>query len=235
MTQQPCCFRIIDCYTQTKNPNVSPEMTKFGLFVFGGRGWIRTTEVSDDRFTVCSLWPLGNSPILKWSWWTDSNPRPADYKSAALPTELHQRINNAQLIYHNDLHKSRHFLKIFKYFIIIRSSAQLLRICFEIYQPITARTNDKTARITKLRPFFSSFEPMYITTKPGAKRIFATMLSFEYCSFITIASSTRGKRLLSRETVSHTKSIGNRVSTSATAFASVIVEERACIEATKPL
>ena len=26
----------------------------------------------------------------RWSWWTDSNPRPADYKSAALPTELHQ-------------------------------------------------------------------------------------------------------------------------------------------------
>ena len=27
-----------------------------------------------------------------WSWWTGSNPRPADYKSAALPTELHQHI-----------------------------------------------------------------------------------------------------------------------------------------------
>ena len=27
-----------------------------------------------------------------WSWWTDSNPRPADYKSAALPTELHQHL-----------------------------------------------------------------------------------------------------------------------------------------------
>ena len=26
----------------------------------GGRGWIRTTEVVDGRFTVCSLWPLGN-------------------------------------------------------------------------------------------------------------------------------------------------------------------------------
>ena len=26
----------------------------------------------------------------RWSWWTDSNPRPADYKSAALPAELHQ-------------------------------------------------------------------------------------------------------------------------------------------------
>ena len=29
----------------------------------GGRWWIRTTEVSDNRFTVCSLWPLGKSPI----------------------------------------------------------------------------------------------------------------------------------------------------------------------------
>ena len=66
----------------------------------GGGGWIRTTEVTDNRFTVCPLWPLGNSSIFNlyftspygksWSWWTDSNPRPADYKSAALPTELHQ-------------------------------------------------------------------------------------------------------------------------------------------------
>ncbi len=30
--------------------------------------------------------------LLDWSWWTDLNPRPADYKSAALPTELHQLI-----------------------------------------------------------------------------------------------------------------------------------------------
>ena len=29
----------------------------------------------------------------RWSWWTDLNPRPADYKSAALPTELHQRLH----------------------------------------------------------------------------------------------------------------------------------------------
>lgn len=26
----------------------------------GGGGWIRTIEVSDSRFTVCPLWPLGN-------------------------------------------------------------------------------------------------------------------------------------------------------------------------------
>ena len=31
---------------------------------FGGQGWIRTTEVCDGRFTVCSLWPLGNLPML---------------------------------------------------------------------------------------------------------------------------------------------------------------------------
>ena len=69
---------------------------------FGGRWWIRTTEVIDDRFTVCSLWPLGKPSIfnyqLDWSWWTDLNPRPADYKSAALPTELHQRIATIVII-----------------------------------------------------------------------------------------------------------------------------------------
>ena len=31
-------------------------------FRFGGGWWIRTTEVSDNRFTVCPLWPLGKSP-----------------------------------------------------------------------------------------------------------------------------------------------------------------------------
>ena len=30
----------------------------------GGGRWIRTTEVTDNRFTVCPLWPLGNSPIF---------------------------------------------------------------------------------------------------------------------------------------------------------------------------
>ena len=33
---------------------------------FGGRRWIRTTEVVDNRFTVCPLWPLGNSPIFNF-------------------------------------------------------------------------------------------------------------------------------------------------------------------------
>ena len=37
----------------------------FSYYFGGGQGWIRTTEVSDGRFTVCSLWPLGNLPILE--------------------------------------------------------------------------------------------------------------------------------------------------------------------------
>ena len=57
------------------------------------------SKLKSNRFTVCPLWPLGNSSEKifistgYWSWWTDSNPRPADYKSAALPTELHQRFS----------------------------------------------------------------------------------------------------------------------------------------------
>ena len=50
-----------------------------------GRGrWIRTIESSANGFTVRPLWPLGN-PSIYWSWWRESNPQPADYKSAALP------------------------------------------------------------------------------------------------------------------------------------------------------
>ena len=36
---------------------------KSAVFYGGGR-WIRTTEGSASRFTVCPLWPLGNSPIF---------------------------------------------------------------------------------------------------------------------------------------------------------------------------
>ena len=82
---------------------------------FGGKGWIRTTEVADDRFTVCSLWPLGNLPKYgagdwnrtrnllitnqllcqlsytsdeTWCLGAESNHRHRDFQSLALPTEL---------------------------------------------------------------------------------------------------------------------------------------------------
>ena len=34
------------------------------LSIFGGRGWIRTTEAESSRFTVWPHWPLGNTPIF---------------------------------------------------------------------------------------------------------------------------------------------------------------------------
>ena len=89
------------------------------LTVFGGGRWIRTTEGIASRFTVCPLWPLGNSPIFicaDWSWWTDSNPRPADYKSAALPTELHQHLTGIARV-------SAKFLTPERLFIIADDSA----------------------------------------------------------------------------------------------------------------
>ena len=34
------------------------------IFYFGGGWWIRTTESTANRFTVCPLWPLGKSSMF---------------------------------------------------------------------------------------------------------------------------------------------------------------------------
>lgn len=75
----------------------------------------------DDRFTVCSLWPLGN-PTTVWSWRWDSNPQPADYKSAALPVELRQPT---EMCFYTRVHglasiKTPFFEFAFKCFLSIR-------------------------------------------------------------------------------------------------------------------
>ena len=49
-----------------------------------------TSDLQSDPFGHSGTYPYKNNKNK--SWWTDSNPRPADYKSAALPTELHQQI-----------------------------------------------------------------------------------------------------------------------------------------------
>ena len=70
----------------------------YGLVLFQvGRAGFEPTKAFASRFTVCPSWPLWYLPlqnrifalkthILKSfkSRWRDSNPRPADYKSAAL-------------------------------------------------------------------------------------------------------------------------------------------------------
>ena len=86
-------------------------------FLLVGDGGFGPPKSKDNRFTVCPLWPLGNTPTKKWSWWTDLNPRPADYKSAALPAELHQRFSLYSLeclyIITQVFEKVKRFLKSF--------------------------------------------------------------------------------------------------------------------------
>ncbi len=53
-------------FGQQKSPIKSGFLpsTSFSYPFDGGGRWIRTTEVRDNRFTVCPLWPLGNSPVF---------------------------------------------------------------------------------------------------------------------------------------------------------------------------
>ena len=48
-----------------------------------GRDGFEPSKTKVDGFTVRCIWPLCNLP--KWSWWSESNQQPSDYKSDALP------------------------------------------------------------------------------------------------------------------------------------------------------
>ena len=50
-----------DKQNNIKNGKTKKRSTK--CTSLGGRGWIRTIEGIASRFTVCPLWPLGNSPM----------------------------------------------------------------------------------------------------------------------------------------------------------------------------
>ena len=109
---------------------------------FGGRGWIRTTEAKTQQ--IYSLPPLATREhahiyiVRKWSWWTDLNPRPADYKSAALPTELHQHLIRysvsvsltTSILYHTNPDLSSTFSKKFSFSsIFFEISAKTAPLC----------------------------------------------------------------------------------------------------------
>ena len=82
-----------DCVTGKASSKPAPHSAStfhFSLSTFhcpGGGSRIRTCEAFRNRFTVCSLWPLGNPPTF-WSRRWDSNPQPEVYKTPALPVEL---------------------------------------------------------------------------------------------------------------------------------------------------
>jgi hypothetical protein len=50
-----------------------------------------TTDLQSVPFGHSGIPPGKISTTIKWSWRWDSNPQPADYKSAALPVELRQQ------------------------------------------------------------------------------------------------------------------------------------------------
>ena len=50
-----------------KSEKVKIDKSLSKLVDFGGGRWIRTIEGIASRFTVCPLWPLGNSPICNSS------------------------------------------------------------------------------------------------------------------------------------------------------------------------
>ena len=111
-----------------------------------------------NRFTVCPLWPLGNSSI--WSWWTDLNPRPADYKSAALPTELHQLelsfvllIQATITVYHLSRILSSTFFRIYKMLIFINilylcDKGRDMRVLYALKCNISCHTPDFHKNVT---------------------------------------------------------------------------------------
>ena len=95
-----------------RNPNPSPIGIRSGFLHRGGRGWIRTTEVVDGRFTVCSLWPLGNSSILNCG--AGGRTRTPDLLITnqllyQLSYTSIYRSHSAQLIYHKNICSSRLF------------------------------------------------------------------------------------------------------------------------------
>ena len=70
------CIKITLTRVGGSNPLLNKQKkekrtNKSLFFSTGGEGWIRTTEVSDDRFTVCSIWPLWNLSVGAGDWtWT---------------------------------------------------------------------------------------------------------------------------------------------------------------------
>ena len=95
-------FRRAEDGTQTRDPQLGRLMLyRLSYFRnFSGQRWIRTTEgVSQQIYSLPHLATLVTSLMFLnrfrstppcrlrkvfWSRWRDSNPRPADYKSAAL-------------------------------------------------------------------------------------------------------------------------------------------------------
>jgi hypothetical protein len=61
---------------------------------------------------------LSNPSLLLWSWRRDLNPRPSDYKSDALPTELRQQKHLIQGSVDKRLHPRTAFARFSAHFVL---------------------------------------------------------------------------------------------------------------------
>ena len=76
----------------TAPPPPKQKTRRSVLFVLVGEGGFEPPKSVTTDLQSAPFDRSGTPPYEIWSWWTDSNPRPADYKSAALPAELHQQF-----------------------------------------------------------------------------------------------------------------------------------------------
>ena len=83
------------------SPLATREIPQIQLELVDGFAFLRESHGGCNMPPACCQVPPFESVRKRmrnmWSWWTDSNPRPADYKSAALPAELHQHLTSEQM------------------------------------------------------------------------------------------------------------------------------------------
>lgn len=86
----------------------SPESRPAAGFrrLYGGGRRIRTSEVADDRFTVCSLWPLGNPSRDD----VRTSKDPLKYYGAPYPNRTDHLLITSQLLYQYELTGPRPFV-----------------------------------------------------------------------------------------------------------------------------
>ena len=57
-------YRPLPRKKRTRRDAKKKKDRKLAILFSGGGGWIRTTVGIASRFTVCPLWPLGNTPVF---------------------------------------------------------------------------------------------------------------------------------------------------------------------------
>ena len=87
----------------------------------------------------------GRLEIILWCWWEESNLRPTDYESVALPTELHQRSVHCSK-------KNAHLVAIHYIRMMLFKPATQLSVCVSVFPADAGNISGKILR-SKRSPF----------------------------------------------------------------------------------